>query len=111
LRVSSPEDIEGIAFTSSIPVLDPNDGAAALPWIPDQILTAPAVHTGEAELSGIVRQRARALETAPLRRLAGEISQSGLIASYRNFRGTIHYHFDCTFAAIRGAAAQERSPA
>ena len=102
---SAPDEVEGIAFGAALGIFNADDGDAAVAWIADQLLPAAAIDAGEAETGRVARQRSAALEAAPLRGTAGDISDDSLVAADLDLGGSVNHHFNGALAAIRAAAA------
>jgi hypothetical protein len=74
------------------------------------LLAASAVNAGKAEVDRIRRQGSTALESPPLRRLAGKIAEIRSIPANLNLGCAIHDDFDCAFPPICADAAQRGRP-
>jgi hypothetical protein len=102
---ASPEEVESVSFRTAFGILDADHSGAAVARISDQILPATSVNSRKAEAYGIARKGRVALETAPLRRAASEVSDEALIAADFNLGGSIHHHFYGALASVGASAA------
>jgi hypothetical protein len=105
-----PEKIKGISFGAALWILDTDYRNTTVSWILNQLLAASAVNTGKAEVDRIRRQGSTALESPPLRRLAGKIAEIRSIPANLNLGCAIHDDFDCAFSPICTDAAQRGRP-
>jgi len=87
-----------------------DDRYSALTGIAHQVLATSAINASEPEIRRIGGHRSVAFETAPLRRLAVQISDHPSISANLHFGRPIHYHFDSAFAGIRIPAPSDVSP-
>src|ERR1035438_3904196 len=108
---AAPDEVEGIAFGSVPGIFNADDGDAAVARIADQLLPAAAIDALKAELGGVAGQGRAALEAAPLRGLARNISDDSLIAADIDLGDSVNHHFDGALAAIGTATADHGGPA
>src|SRR5439155_7473688 len=95
-----PRQIERIPLRSSLRIFNANYRNPAISRIADQRLPAASVNSGESEVGRIHGHSSRALEPAPLRRLAGEIPQNGIVASHFNLCYSVDHNFNGALTLI-----------
>jgi hypothetical protein len=99
-----------VPFGAALWILDTHHRDTTVSRVLNQLLPAPAVNPGKAEVNRIRRQASVAVESPPLWRLAGKIPQIRSIAPNLNFGCTIYHDFDCAFPSIRTDAAHRGRP-
>src|SRR6185437_2037203 len=100
-----PKKIEGIPFGAAFRIVDLHNGHPSVSRIAHELLFAPAVHTGEAEIRRVGGHLARTFEAPPLCRLSGERSQGCGSASHLHLRRTVDHYFNRAFAPIGCSSA------
>ena len=108
-RCATPEEIEFVLVRAAIRIVDPDHRSPAASRIAHQRLPASPIDAREAKSRRIQWHGSCAIEPAPLRRPAGEITKNRAIAPNFDFCGTIHYNFDS--APVRTAATDDGRPA
>lgn len=100
-----PKKIERIPFGAAFRIVDLHNGHPSVARIAHELLFAPAVYTGKAEIRRIGGHLARTFEAPPLCRLSGERSQGCGSASHLHLRRTVDHYFNRAFAPIGCSSA------
>jgi hypothetical protein len=105
--LSAPHQVEGIALSTTIGILNPYNrrAATAAAWVLDQLLSSAAIYAAEPKLTRIGRHRPRTLKPPPLRRLPRQRSQEAAVTADFNI------NLDGALAGVVNATACEGRPA
>jgi hypothetical protein len=88
----APFDVESVAFTPALRVLDANHGRASIAGrIAQQGLSAAAVHAAEMEFERVLWKRRVAFHAAPCCGTSAQRAHPGLIALNLDFRNAVHF--------------------
>jgi hypothetical protein len=99
---SAPFQIDRIAFSTTLRVVDPkNNPAPVLPGILKKLNAPSPVDSAESEVVRIGGHSSIAHEAAPCWLLSGKIPQPAYVALYFNFGGSVDYHFDGALSVHR----------
>jgi hypothetical protein len=99
---SAPFEIDRIAFSTTLRVVDPeNNAAPVLPGILEELNAASPVDPAESEVVRIGGHSSIAHESAPCWPLSGQIPQPAYIALNINFGGSVDDHFDGALSVHR----------
>jgi len=105
----APHQVEGVALSAAIGILNPYDRRpAAAARVLDQLLFPAAINATEPELTRIGRHRLRTLKPPPLRRLPGQRSQGASVAADLNIRGAVYVDLDGALAGVVAATCDGR---
>ena len=101
---AAPEDVKSVAFAATFAVFDANDSASAVVGPADQILSAAAVDSFEAEIVGTDRHFLIALETTERGGCAVQGTNGGVATGYFHFGDAVDFDFDGAFAVSAASA-------
>jgi hypothetical protein len=97
---STPGDLKGIPFSASAGILNANHRYSIVARITNQLLPSAPVDSSELEVCCICRDSFRALEPAPLRRLARNIAQSSRVTAELDVCRPINDNFHGALSAV-----------
>src|SRR5579872_1742065 len=100
----APDQVESVAFRSTLRILDVNHGDAAAAGVANERLTSTSIDAFESKGRRICRHEPVALEPPEIRPLSGKCSNGRHVAAYFDFRDGIDNHLDRTLAMFFIAA-------
>jgi len=108
--VAAPGEIEGIAFSPVIGILNSNNCDSAVLRSTDQLLAAAPVHACKPEVRRIGRHTTGAFEPTPLWRLSGEIPECRITSADLHLCSPVNQNFDRALAPVRTATSSDTGP-
>ena len=107
---AAPREIEGVASSPALGILNSNDCGSAVLRPANQLLAATPVHAGKPEVPRIGRYTAGAFEPAPLRSLPREIPECCITSANLHLCRPVNHNFNRALAPFRTATPRDTGP-